>query len=81
MNIELRYFASLAESLQVRAERRDTRAATLAELRLELAQRGGPWQALLEPRIKAAVNQAIARPETALAEGVEVAFFPPVTGG
>jgi molybdopterin synthase sulfur carrier subunit len=28
-----------------------------------------------------AVNQAVARPEQAVADGDEVAFFPPVTGG
>lgn len=81
MKIELRFFAALAERLDTRAERADTAAATVAELRQELAGRGGPWQALLEPQIKAAVNQTLARPDTPLAEGAEVAFFPPVTGG
>lgn len=31
--------------------------------------------------IRAAVNQAFATPDTPVAEGDEVAFFPPVTGG
>jgi molybdopterin synthase sulfur carrier subunit len=31
--------------------------------------------------VRAAVNQVFARPETAVAPGDEVAFFPPVTGG
>jgi molybdopterin synthase sulfur carrier subunit len=33
------------------------------------------------PRIRAAVDQAMARPDAALHDGAEVAFFPPVTGG
>jgi molybdopterin synthase sulfur carrier subunit len=28
-----------------------------------------------------AYNQQMANPDTAIAEGAEVAFFPPVTGG
>ncbi len=31
--------------------------------------------------VRAAVNQEFASPEAALADGDEVAFFPPVTGG
>ena len=31
--------------------------------------------------IRAAVNQAFAQPDTPIAAGDEVAFFPPVTGG
>lgn len=34
-----------------------------------------------EKVIKVAVNQAYARPTTALKDGDEVALFPPVTGG
>jgi molybdopterin synthase sulfur carrier subunit len=39
-------------------------------------------QAFVEmPRIRIAVDQAMARADTPLREGAEVAFFPPVTGG
>ncbi len=31
--------------------------------------------------VRAAVNQAFATPDTRIANGDEVAFFPPVTGG
>ncbi|MDQ7990719.1 MAG: MoaD/ThiS family protein, partial [Candidatus Dactylopiibacterium sp.] len=31
--------------------------------------------------VRAAVNQALAQPATAVRAGDEVAFFPPVTGG
>ncbi len=38
--------------------------------------------AFVNPRlVRAAVNHVFAAPDTALAPGDEVAFFPPVTGG
>jgi molybdopterin synthase sulfur carrier subunit len=48
-----------------------------------LAQRSpGHAQAFADPRqVRAAVNQEFAPPETPVAPGDEVAFFPPVTGG
>ncbi len=48
-----------------------------------LAQRSpGHAQAFSDPRqVRAAVNQEFAPPETPVAPGDEVAFFPPVTGG
>lgn len=82
--IQLRYFASLHEQLGVDAEAiESTAGATVAELRAFLRERGEPWAQVLAPeqRILAAVNQEMARPETSVADGDEVAFFPPVTGG
>lgn len=82
--IQVRYFASLREQLGRDAEAIEPSAATtVAELRAFLRARGEPWASALAPgqRILAAVNQAMARPETPVAEGDEVAFFPPVTGG
>ncbi len=39
-------------------------------------------RAFAEPAtVRAAVNQEFATPATAVADGDEVAFFPPVTGG
>jgi molybdopterin converting factor subunit 1 len=38
-------------------------------------------RALEETHLRAAVNQAIATPQTPVAENDEVAFFPPMTGG
>jgi molybdopterin synthase sulfur carrier subunit len=52
-------------------------------LRAALVERGGAWaQELAAVRpIRAAVNQEMASGETPVADGDEVAFFPPVTGG
>lgn len=38
-------------------------------------------EALLEPRVMVAVNQTLVDWHTALSDGDEVAFLPPVTGG
>ena len=48
-----------------------------------LQQRGGAWAAELAPgrAVRFAVNHRLARREQPLADGDEVALFPPVTGG
>ncbi|MBK5929131.1 molybdopterin converting factor subunit 1 [Halochromatium salexigens] len=82
--IELRYFARLREQVGLDAEAIEpTAGATIAELRAFLRARGEPWAHALAPeqRILVALNQEMARPETLVADGDEVAFFPPVTGG
>ena len=57
--------------------------ATAAELRAWLAARGGAWATELAPgrAVRIAVNHDMARPETPVRAGDEVALFPPVTGG
>ena len=52
-------------------------------LRAALCARGGAWaEALAETkRVRAAVNQDMADAGTAVRDGDEIAFFPPVTGG
>ncbi|WP_439682802.1 molybdopterin converting factor subunit 1 [Cupriavidus oxalaticus] len=85
MTIELRFFASVREQLGVAEERAEVPAEvrTVGELRQWLRQRGGAWaETLAEGRaLRMAVDHAVARPDTALTDGCEVAFFPPVTGG
>ncbi|WP_420997195.1 molybdopterin converting factor subunit 1 [Cupriavidus sp. 30B13] len=85
MHIELRFFASVREQLGVGQERAEVPAAvaTVGELRRWLVSRGGAWaEALAEGRaLRMAVDHEVADAGSALAEGCEVAFFPPVTGG
>lgn len=84
MTITILYFASLREALGREHEVLDLPAgeATVGTLRATLCARGGAWEALAAGKaVRAAVNQVLARPETALADGDELAFFPPVTGG
>ena len=83
MNIRILYFARLREALACEAESvtLPPEVRDLAGLRAHLLARGGVWQALAAPTVRAAINQDMAAPEALLGEGDEVAFFPPVTGG
>ena len=83
MKVSVRYFASLREALGTSGETLDTQAATLGALRDELLARGGVHaQALARGKaVRLALNQVMSSEDAALAEGAEVAFFPPVTGG
>lgn len=82
MKIAIRYFASVREALGS-GETVDTQAATLAALRDELIARGGPHAVALArgKAVRMALDQAMQDESTALHDGGEVAFFPPVTGG
>lgn len=82
-NIRLRYFASIREALGRDSEALETRAATLAELRDELIARGAAYgEALSRGRsVRLALDQVMCDESASIAEGAEVAFFPPVTGG
>ena len=83
MSITILYFASLREALGVAQEHIELPAGTddVAKLRQHLQARGSQWMPLSAPRLRVAVNQVLARDGSAVADGDEVAFFPPVTGG
>jgi len=82
--IKLLYFASLREALGTSGEEIALPAGVVdvAALRTHLAARGDVWRELIRSQsLRAAVNQRMVGPEAAIADGDEVAFFPPVTGG
>ncbi|HPB75919.1 MAG TPA: molybdopterin converting factor subunit 1 [Chromatiaceae bacterium] len=83
--IKLLYFASLRERLDLAEERLTLPPAvsTVAALLDHLRARGGRWAEVLGPgeTLLTAVNQELASPQTPVADGDEVAIFPPVTGG
>ena len=85
MELELKFFASLRESLGVSQETIEVPATitTIAELRSHLMKRGGIWaEALAHGKVlRCALNQQMVNGTTSLQAGAEVAFFPPVTGG
>ncbi|MCZ6720670.1 MAG: molybdopterin converting factor subunit 1 [Alphaproteobacteria bacterium] len=79
------YFASIRQKIGLAAEEVSpppevtTVGALLEWLKGRDARHA---EALGDPRVvKVAVNQDFADPEMKVAEGDEVAFFPPVTGG
>ncbi|UXI00355.1 molybdopterin synthase sulfur carrier subunit [Photobacterium sp. TY1-4] len=80
--IKVLFFAQVKELVGV--EQLDVAAefTTAEALRAHLATRGDKWQLALEPgKLLVAVNQTICALDSALSDGDEVAFFPPVTGG
>ena len=85
MKLELRFFASLRESLGISQENITVPATviTIADLRTHLIARGAPWSDVLASGkvLRCALNHQMVDANTALQEGAEVAFFPPVTGG
>ncbi len=77
MSIRIRYFASLREKMgRVEESIAPDNIKTVSDL----------WKAVNEGRplpdnLLCAVNMEYADAEAAVADGDEVAFFPPVTGG
>jgi molybdopterin synthase sulfur carrier subunit len=83
MQIEVRFFAAIREALGIDRLALQTDAPTLGALRDELIARGGVWAEVLARTraVRVALDQAMADESSALHDGAEVAFFPPVTGG
>ena len=83
--IKILYFAWVRERAGTGEEdvRLPDGVSDLAGLIGWLRQRGAGYEAAFAGPglVRAAVNQVFARPETPVAPGDEVAFFPPVTGG
>jgi len=85
MTVTVLYFARLREAFGVSTEQIELPQAIhdISGLTRWLRERGGVWDAeLAETRtVRAAVNQVMAAGDTAIKNGDEIAFFPPVTGG
>ncbi len=83
MKVGVRYFARLREALGSGETVELPEGATLGALRDALLARGGAHAEVLARgrAVRCALNQVMAEEDAALADGAEVAFFPPVTGG
>ena len=85
MKINLRFFASVRELVGTAQEvlQVEQPLLTVGDVRQYLIARGGNWEyALAQGRaLRMAHNQVMCAADTPVAEGDEVAFFPPVTGG
>ena len=83
--ITLVYLARLRDSLGVPSEIVELPAgiANVGALLAWLRARGGAWASELAPgrAVRVAVNFDVAKSDTPLRAGDEVALFPPVTGG
>jgi molybdopterin synthase sulfur carrier subunit len=83
IRVRVRYFASLREALGEAEEAQVPAGTTAGALRVALAARGGAHAEALAPQraVRCARNQRMCGAGEPLAEGDELAFFPPVTGG
>jgi molybdopterin synthase catalytic subunit/molybdopterin converting factor small subunit len=81
MRIRLLAFASAADALgAAEVELEVPPGSRVADLQARL-EREHPGFTALWPRLAVAVDGQLVKPEAALAEGVEVALLPPVSGG
>lgn len=85
MKVKVLYFAKLRELFGVESEELElpgerVYAAAIVDL---LRKRGEPWSKALslDAGYRMAVNHTLAGLVTPVADGDEVAIFPPVTGG
>lgn len=83
ITVKLRFFASLREKLGESEVLSLPEGSTVGAAREALQARGGAHaQALARDRaVRAALNQKMCAESALLADGDELAFFPPVTGG
>jgi len=76
MSIKVRYFAGLREQIGRDQEDLDASGiATVSDVWRRVSRQDLPANTLV------AINQEYAKPGDSVADGDEVAFFPPVTGG
>ena len=84
-HINLRYFASIREALNLSEETLPLSDAltTVGDVRDALLVRGEPYSVVLsrQKAVRIALNHSMCDESTSLTDGCEVAFFPPVTGG
>jgi molybdopterin synthase sulfur carrier subunit len=83
VKLTVRYFASIREALGSSEAIDVADGSTVGGVRDALIARGGPHAtALARGRaLRSALNQVLCDESTTLADGAELAFFPPVTGG
>ncbi len=83
ITVRLKFFASLREKLGEGEALALPDGSTAADARAALRARGGAHaEALAAGRaVRSALNQKMCAESAVLADGDELAFFPPVTGG
>ena len=77
MSIQIRYFASLRETLGRGEDQLDASQANTVTEAWNIATQGADMPA----NLLCAVNMEYVDTDHAITDGDEVAFFPPVTGG
>ena len=76
------FFAQTRELIGVDSLELPASFATAEDVRVHLAAKGDKWALALEKgKLLVAINQTLTPLESAVKDGDEIAFFPPVTGG
>ncbi len=86
IKITVKYFASIREAIGVSFESislSGLQATSVMALRDALIAKGAPYADALArgKSVRTALDQVMCEESAGLADGCEVAFFPPVTGG
>ena len=85
MNVRILYFGRLREEMGIAGEMFDLspEVRDVEALRARLMARGGTSASAiaLNKAVRFSVNQDLARNDTPIKSGDEIAFFPPVSGG
>jgi molybdopterin synthase sulfur carrier subunit len=83
MKLRLRYFASIREVLGAFETIDVAEGATVGGVRDALVARGGKHAEVLsrDRALRSALDQVLCDESAFVADGSELAFFPPVTGG
>lgn len=79
ISVRICYFAVFREQRGLSQETVETTAESAGDLYSELCMKYG--FTLPASRVRVAINKEFQAMETALADGVEIAFVPPVAGG
>ncbi|OEE63878.1 molybdopterin synthase sulfur carrier subunit [Enterovibrio norvegicus] len=80
--IRVLFFAQVKELVGMGSLELEGTFSTAEEIRSHLVTQGDKWSLALESgKLLVAINQTISPLTTAVSDGDEVAFFPPVTGG
>ena len=84
--LHIRYFGILQTALNTREEQLEWNVGSNLDTDALIAQlraRGEPWFSALAPEkvFKIAVNRQLIHTNTPIADGAEIGFLPPVTGG
>ena len=81
--IHIRYFGVLHTRLSTREEQLSWHGGDSDALLAQLRARGEPWLSELAPEriFKIALNRQLIHTNTVIADGAEIGFLPPVTGG